>query len=68
MDNPHGTATVLFSLGKGQFLSGGPQRGRQSLERALAIFTDLGAPQAAEVRTYLEGLERATAAADPDRA
>jgi tetratricopeptide (TPR) repeat protein len=58
LDNPHGTATVLFSLGRGQVLAGQPDRARHSLVRALTIFTDVGAPQAADVRTHLERLDR----------
>ena len=53
-ENPHGTATVLFSLGRGQCLAGQPDRARHSLVRALALFTELGAPQAADVRAHLE--------------
>jgi tetratricopeptide (TPR) repeat protein len=56
LDNPHGTATILFSLGQGQRDAGQPELARQSLGRALAIFTDLGAAQATDVRAVLERL------------
>ena len=62
---PHGTATVLSGLGRGQVPAGPPHRARRSLVRAPALVTELGAPHAAGVRTRLERLDRFARSATP---
>src|SRR5574341_134716 len=51
--NRQGEALALYTLGKIQHDAGHTASGRRSWRQALAIFEELGAPQAAEVRTRL---------------
>ena len=51
--NRQGEALALYTLGKIEHDTGHTAAGQRSWRQALAIFEELGAPQAAEVRTRL---------------